>query len=129
MGSNARGQLGINDPQVKVKHSPVLVQVLCNKGPTQVTCGDKHTLVLCRSPGSSKKKVNGVVYAWGDNQFGQTGGGGSAMHSTEVVYSPRRVNFEHYYNPSIVRISCGSKHSAFVDDTGRLFQCGLNKFG
>lgn len=39
------------------------------------------------------------------------------------------VNLETYYRPSIVKIDCGAKHSAFIDDIGRLFLCGANNFG
>ena len=85
------------------------------------------------------------MFAWGDNSYGQTGGGGSAISNMDVVYSPRLVNFEahfrprieahlspkciYHYRPSIVKIDCGGSHSAFVDDIGRLFLCGNNKAG
>ena len=93
-----------------------------------IACGDKHTVALCQKESTSGKTI-GEVYAWGDNEVGQTGGGGSAACSVEVVYSPRLVNFEAHYRPSIVSVSCGARHTAFIDEIGRLFQCGENKYG
>jgi alpha-tubulin suppressor-like RCC1 family protein len=46
-----------------------------------------------------------------------------------IVFSPRLVNFENYYRPNIQQIDCGSEHSAFVDDIGRLFTCGRSQHG
>ena len=115
MGSNGSGQLGINDPYTQIKYSPVLIEVLIDKNPMSVKCGDVHTLVQCR---------NGEVYSWGNNDYGQCGGGGAGSGAMAVIFSPRLVNFESYYRPNIRQIDCGSEHSAFVDDIGRLFTCG-----
>ena len=115
MGSNSSGQLGINDPYTTQKFSPVLVEVLLDKAPMDVKCGDVHSMVLCRS---------GDVYSWGNNDYGQCGGGNTGSGSMAVIFSPRLVNFENYYRPNIQQIDCGSEHSAFIDDIGRLFTCG-----
>jgi len=61
MGSNQNGQLGINDPYVQQKYSPLLVESLIGKEPKDVKCGDLHSLVVTR---------NGEVYAWGGNDYG-----------------------------------------------------------
>ena len=61
MGRNDTGQLGINQPYVEAKHSPVLVDSLLNFKLQAVSCGKSHTLVLTRL---------GDVYAWGNNDFG-----------------------------------------------------------
>jgi alpha-tubulin suppressor-like RCC1 family protein len=92
MGSNSSGQLGINDPYIQQKYSPVLVEVLLDKGPVDVKCGDVHTLLLCRS---------GDVYSWGSNDYGQCGGGNTGSGSMAVVFSARLVNFDSYYRPNI----------------------------
>lgn len=41
-----------------------------------------------------------------------------------ILFSPKLVNFDNYYRPNITSIDCGSEHSAFLDDIGRLFACG-----
>lgn len=120
MGSNQSGQLGINDPYTQQKYSPVLVEVLLEKAPTMVKCGDAHTMVLCRS---------GEVYSWGNNEFGQCGGGSTGSSGMSIIFSPRLVNFDNYYQPNVQQIDCGSDHSAFLDDIGRLFTCGKSQNG
>ena len=117
MGSNKHGQLGIDDPQIGSQGTPVLVQLFVGKCPIDVACGGRHTLVLSQLG----------VYAWGANECGQTGSGSASQ--SEIVYSPRLVDFESYYEPNIVKIECGADHSAFIDDIGRLFQCGENHHG
>lgn len=82
MGSNSKGQLGINDPQIITKRSPILVETLVGKYATEVFCGERHTLALSK---------NGEVYSWGDNEFGQTGSGG---YQVNTIYSPRMVNLK-----------------------------------
>mgnify|MGYP002633616922 CR=1 FL=1 len=47
MGSNQKGQLGINDPQVRMKYSPVLLEVLVGRRTLDLACGDQHTMILC----------------------------------------------------------------------------------
>lgn len=85
--------------------------------------------MLCEGRSRETQQPHGEVYAWGSNQYGQTGGGGSAISSCDVAYSPRLVDFEAYNRPSIVKIDCGGQHSAMIDDMGRLFQCGRNRSG
>lgn len=68
MGSNAYGQLGIGDPTVKFKNSPVLVDSFLNNqmvpGILSVACGFSHT-VACTTIGT--------VYTWGQGEFGALG--------------------------------------------------------
>ena len=116
MGKNDNGQLGINQPYVEAKHSPVLVDSLLNFKLQAVSCGKSHTLVMTRL---------GDVFAWGNNDFGQCG----ASNTKEVTYAPHSVNFDQYYRTTIKSISAGSYHSAFVDEIGRLFMCGRGEQG
>lgn len=81
MGHNDSGQLGINQPYIEAKHSPVLVDTLLNQKLQAVSCGKAHTLVLTRM---------GDVYAWGSNDFGQCGG----SQTNGVAYVPLKVNFD-----------------------------------
>lgn len=45
MGSNGSGQLGINDMDIKMKNSPVLVETLMDKKPKSISCGAYHTVI------------------------------------------------------------------------------------
>lgn len=92
MGNNSSGQLGINDPYINQKFSPVLVSGLLDKDPVEVKCGDVHSMVLCRS---------GDVYSWGNNDYGQCGGGKTGSGSMAIIFSPRLVSFEGYARPNI----------------------------
>lgn len=64
MGSNNQGQLGIDDPSLDQKCSPVLVDLLLNFKPLQVVCGSNHTIV---------KTKTGDAFSWGSNEWGQCG--------------------------------------------------------
>ena len=46
MGSNGQGQLGIDDPYMTQKTSPVLVEVLVQHKPSMIACGNNHILAL-----------------------------------------------------------------------------------
>lgn len=121
MGGNAQGQLGINEPGVESKCSPVLVRALLDCAPVKVSCGSAHTLVQTRT---------GDVYSWGNNEFGQCGVAGKGESSSlPCIYQPNRVNFDDYYRPNIKEVSAGGHHSGFVDDIGRLFMCGRGEQG
>ena len=111
MGRNDQGQLGIGQPYVDAKHSPVLVDALLNYKLQAVSCGKSHTLVMTRL---------GDVFAWGNNDFGQCG----SNTKGSTAFSPHSVNFDQYYRTTVKSISAGSYHSAFVDEIGRLFMCG-----
>lgn len=67
-----------------------------------MACGSYKTVVLT---------IKGEAYSWGD--------------SKELSL----VDFEAYSRPRIVQVSCGKKHTAFIDDTGRLFTQGQNDHG
>ena len=98
----------------------MLIETLLDKEPVDVKCGDVHSMVLCRS---------GDVYAWGNNDYGQCGGGNNGSGNMAIIFSPRLVNFDSYYRPNIQQIDCGGEHSAFIDDIGRLFTCGRSQHG
>ena len=90
MGSNSCGQLGINDPYSQQKYSPVLIESMLDKNPFQVKCGDFHSLVVCD---------NGETYAWGSNKYGQCGSGNNGTGNQSILFSPKLVSFDSYFNP------------------------------
>ena len=45
MGDNSVGQLGINEPYLDKKVSPVIVEALLPFKTRSVSCGDEHTVV------------------------------------------------------------------------------------
>ena len=44
MGNNLHGQLGIGDADVKIRSSPILVEAMVDKKPSNLACGANHTL-------------------------------------------------------------------------------------
>lgn len=77
----------------------------------KVACGDAHTLALSE---------DGVVYAWGQNAYGQLGNG---------------IDYDDYLEPvklqfpeKIVYVSCGSLSSAAISESGVLYTWGWVKF-
>lgn len=118
MGGNDQGQLGLNEPYVEFKQSPMLIDSLLNLKPQGISCGANHTLVHTKS---------GDVFAWGSNEYGQCGTTtGIKIHKH---HQPTVVNFDQYYKPVIRSVSGGGYHSGFIDDIGRLFVCGRNNMG
>ena len=77
MGNNQLGQLGINEPCIDRRNSPVLVDCLLNYKPTSVSCGIDYTVVLSES---------GDCFAWGTNLNGQCGTKGG--NSIIIHYTP-----------------------------------------
>ncbi|KAI4354553.1 hypothetical protein L6164_003405 [Bauhinia variegata] len=68
--------------------------------------------------------VDGQIYAFGGNQFGQLGTG-----TDHVETSPRLLDAPCLENKRCSSISCGARHSAALTDNGQLFTWGWNKYG
>jgi len=84
---------------------------LINIEPKIVT-GGKHTLSL---------KVDGTVWAYGQNTYGQLGIG-----TQETTDNPIKINFE--TGVKIVDIACGEEHSMALDSTGNVYVWGRNNY-
>lgn len=92
MGSNQFGELGINESHVKVKYSPTLIESLIGKCPLSLSCGERHTMVLCMGQSEKTRQPHGQVYAWGHNLYGQCGVGGTPTSFLEVIAGPRLID-------------------------------------
>ncbi|GMF10820.1 unnamed protein product [Phytophthora lilii] len=110
MGSN--GQLGQGDDSLESSQEPMRVPQLTSTCVQFVACGANHT--LCMS-------VDGRVYAWGDNSFGQLGMG---ARSVQPVGTPYRVD----KLVSVRAIACGGGQSFIMTKTNVL-ACGSNVAG
>lgn len=110
MGSNSHGQLGIADATVKSKNTPTLVEAspLIDQIVTKVSCGNYHSLALTE---------RGLGYAWGQGKFGALGSGRS-----DNLFEPLTVNL--MANDTLMDISAGGQHSAFLTKEEILFVCG-----
>ena len=116
-GSNVEGQLGINDPHMRVSSAPLLVAdiLTLQVQPVQVACGGQHTALVV---------TDGSLYTWGRNVEGQCGLPANRNFS---IHRPQRVDLSRRITVS--QISCGDKHTAFEATDGSLFTFGDNSHG
>nr|KYP55805.1 putative E3 ubiquitin-protein ligase HERC5 [Cajanus cajan] len=94
---------------------PTLVPSLLGTKVEKIAAGLWHTLCVT---------VNGHIYAFGGNQFGQLGTG-----SDQPETSPRQLDASRFENKHSRIVSCGARHSALLTDDGSLFTWGWNKYG
>jgi len=119
MGSNADGQLGLEDRAVKRTASPTLVKgLLEEQRSVYVACGAAHTVAVTAS---------GKAYAWGLGSSGALGTGDSLSRWGPAVVTIPKGN-------TVVSAACGGRHSAFLMQAsfeGRtsLFLCGAGDAG
>ncbi|MCX7759483.1 MAG: stalk domain-containing protein, partial [bacterium] len=113
-GDNSSGQLG--DGTKNSHNTPVLVNNLSQIYSSQVgnkviAAGNNHSLAL---------RVDGTVWAWGDNTYGQLGDGTNISKS-----EPVEVPGLH----SIIGIAAGENHSMALQADGTVWVWGDNKYG
>ncbi|KAL8432920.1 hypothetical protein Efla_006721 [Eimeria flavescens] len=115
-GLNDRMQLGSPDVGAGV---PLPTQPLRGLGqPLQVRevhCGVDHSVLLT---------LQGTVFAWGANKYGQCG----CAPRKCLVHQPTRLRFQHagdlQAGGTIKTLSAGGYHNAALDDCGRLYMWG-----
>eukprot|EP01135_Chromosphaera_perkinsii_P001963 Nk52_evm10s215 gene=Nk52_evmTU10s215 len=78
-----------------------------------ISCGSRHSACI---------DEDGYLYAWGCNDHGQLGLG----EKVKSCLTPQRVT-SNIRNKRFVSVSCGSDHSAAVDDCGILYTFGENR--
>lgn len=77
----------------------------------KITCGEKHCLILT--------SINSIL-CMGDNTYGQCG----ILDDKKSIYPP--VTLKKFSELDFLKpfISCGSRSSAIISPTGKLFLCG-----
>jgi len=87
-----------------------------------ISAGEGHSMAL---------DVNGYVYCWGDNQYGQLGNGRNEPCSAPVRVIAGMQNSEDPNLPlsNIVAISAGHWHSLAIDSDGVVWVWGKTKDG
>ena len=113
IGSNEKGELGINNTSIKYCITPEeIVDLKKYKDKIiQVSCGFKHTVCL------SEK---GRVYSWGNNTFGQLG------HESNSNYRPLPVIIEDNNSEliRIIQVAAGFRASFFLSYNRSIYYCG-----
>lgn len=113
-GSNAQGQLGVKDPQLKVTE---ILPDLKGKEVRFLAAGDAYSLFASRTR----------LWVCGNNSRGQLGLDPSTHPSVPSIMEvelPRRVVEE-----GIAGVFAGSAHSGIRTEAGSLFLCGANEHG
>ena len=85
-------------------------------GAKQIATSGGHKFVLTNE---------GVLYAWGDNQYGQLG----FAPDTDYGYTPSNTNKPTIVDGTWSKIAAGGKHSAAIDTDGHLWTAGWNGKG
>ena len=110
-GSNAYGQLG--DATLIDKDEPTLIEHPEEKTWQSVSAGDSHTLAI---------DIDGNLYTWGSNAYGQLGDGTTENKSTPtLIVNPTEAEW--------VYASGGEYHSFAIDSDSNLYTWGGNSFG
>ena len=107
-GVNSFGQLG--DNSTVGKQVPTQVGLLTDW--VQVSSGTNHTVCL---------KLNGTLFAWGNNNVGELGIGGSGNSFSSPVQIGALTNW--------AQVSVGAVHTACVKTDGTLWTWGDNAAG
>ncbi len=124
MGSNNEGRLGIGDKAIRQSSTPCLVDSLSRLSASYVSCGWGHTAAIMST---------GELFTWGVGEYGALG-----IHDCSSQWFPVRVSFPEKGRQYLFTIkgkvhaetvSCGTRHTAIVDERGRLFMCGSGDAG
>jgi len=115
-GDNSNGQLGhgeINKPIFNninfLETSIISVR--------NIVLGESHSILLLD---------NGKVFTCGSNQYGKLGIDITGNSNISVFHKVTETNFQ---NNKVVKIACGSWHSAILLDNGDVLTCGSNRTG
>ena len=119
VGWNNKGQLGLENDfkdvetfkEVRITH---IVKDNSTKIIKKIACGWDFSLVLFS---------NGAIFGCGSNAFGQLGLSEEIKNSSKLHQIPLPPEVE------IVDMSCGMRHSLFLDGKGNVYSTGCGKKG
>jgi len=107
-GTNVTGQLGVGSG---ISFRSVPTQVVGLTQITEISAAANMSLFL---------KVDGTVWACGDNQYGELG---------NDTFEPQYVPTQIASLSNIIAVSTGGGHSLFLKDDGTVWACGNNQVG
>ncbi|KAG1347751.1 ultraviolet-B receptor UVR8 [Cocos nucifera] len=88
----------------------------------QVSCGSVHVVALSE---------DGLLQAWGYNEYGQLGRGftGEGLQGARVLHAYARFLDEAPELLKITQVSCGEYHTAAISENGEVYTWGLGSIG
>ena len=107
-GQNTYGQLG--DKTVELKDGTVRVEFDKSTKITKIDAGVEHNIAL---------DINGEVWTWGRNNYGQLGAGSSYSTVPVKVELPEKI----------VKIAAGNYNSFAIGESGKAYAWGYNLNG
>eukprot|EP01124_Arcella_intermedia_P021516 TRINITY_DN3014_c3_g1_i1.p1 TRINITY_DN3014_c3_g1~~TRINITY_DN3014_c3_g1_i1.p1 ORF type:complete len:415 (+),score=42.74 TRINITY_DN3014_c3_g1_i1:84-1328(+) len=107
-GNNSEGQLGLGDHKDRLV--PTLISGLVRRI-VQMDCGGNFSVALT---------MDGMVYSWGYNPFGELGIGNTLSYNT-----PQKV----VGISNIIQVSCGCYHALALSKGGEIYGWGYNQMG
>ncbi|KAF7266968.1 hypothetical protein GWI33_019752 [Rhynchophorus ferrugineus] len=111
-GLGEYGRLGHGDNVTQLK--PKLVKALVGHRIIQVACGSRDAQTLALSD-------QGLVFSWGDGDFGKLGRGGS--EGCNVPHNIERLN-----HLGVIQIECGAQFSLALTKTGNIWTWGKGDY-
>jgi len=111
MGIDTDGQLGLGLEENEIMDVPTLVEGLSNI--KDIYTGLRSSFCV---------DANDTVFSFGKGTSGELG-----TRNTKNEYIPVAIKFPS--NASILKISCGVAHTAFLDESGRVYCSGSNLEG
>ena len=111
-GRNQGGQLGLKIVNQTKLYKPVLIDDLNDINIKKISCGSAHTLVLTS---------DGMVYGWGNNEFGQIGCGKELGKKISVIVKLESL-------PKIESIHCSFCQSFALTYNGMVYSWGENEY-
>ncbi|XP_053991691.1 uncharacterized protein LOC128883402 isoform X2 [Hylaeus volcanicus] len=105
----------LDDLQKSKNTHPLYLEAMNSKKIQTISCGEAHTMVLL---------IQGDVWVWGSNSYGQLGLGDALLE--EIVYEP---NLLEAFKDPIRRIACGKYHSLASNIRGELYVWGSGDCG
>jgi len=118
-GWGEHGRLGVGHEEMQV--SPTEVAILSHRNVMQVCAGEQHSLA---------RTMEGHVYSWGNNKFGQLGLGLGGANLPNNLLPQKLENFALMNEGGkIDQMDAGARHSVFVTKGGGVFVWGYGEEG
>ncbi|XP_033632375.1 E3 ubiquitin-protein ligase HERC2-like [Asterias rubens] len=111
-GLGEYGRLGHGDNTTQLR--PKLVKALAGQRVMMVACGSRDAQTLALTD-------EGLVYSWGDGDFGKLGRGGS--EGCSVPHNVERLNGQ-----NIIQIECGAQFSLALTKSGSVWTWGKGDY-